>query len=94
MLAGVSRKTIVIAAVFVASSMSLSMSAMAGGYGNDHFDRVNADAPASQPVQAAHSAHPNAAGANHGDVGGDEPVRTESGRRAPGDSIDAMYRGG
>ncbi|SAL69713.1 hypothetical protein AWB67_03984 [Caballeronia terrestris] len=87
-------KTISIAAVLVASSMSLAMPAMAGGYGNDHFDRVNADAPASQPVQAAHSAHPNAAGANHGDVGGDEPVRTESGRRAPGDSIDAMYRGG
>lgn len=29
-----------------------------------------------------------------GGVGGDEAGRSQSGRRAPGDSIDAMYRGG
>jgi len=88
-----------IAALLVAGFASLAVPAYAGGYGPASADCGNVGAPASQHGQTAHTK-----AAEDGDgsvvdkkrsgVGGDESGRSQSGRRAPANSIDPMYRGG
>jgi hypothetical protein len=99
-LSGVVMKVNRVAALLLACSASLAGPAFAGGYGAASAYRPDADASMSQHMQAAHAkaaveeGRGNAADENHGGVGGDDYVRSQSGRRAPGDSIDPMYRGG
>jgi hypothetical protein len=98
-LIGVVMKTKSVAALLVASSVSLTAPAFAGGYGQTSLHHADAGAPVSQhgetaQTKAAAEGQDSAGDANHGGVGGDESVRSQSGRRAPADSIDPAYRGG
>jgi len=98
-LIGVVMKAKSIAALLVASSASLTAPAFAGGYGQSSFDCTDVGAPVSQRGQTAQTkataeGQGSAVDGNRSGVGGDESVRSQSGRRAPADSIDPMYRGG
>jgi hypothetical protein len=98
-LIGVIMKAKSIATLLVASAVSLAAPAFAGGYGQTSVSRTDVDAPASQRGQAAQTkaaseGQGSAVDGNHSGVGGAESVKSQSGRRAPADSIDPMYRGG
>jgi hypothetical protein len=96
-LIGVVMKAKSIAALLVASCASVAAPAFAGGYGQTLCDSTGA--PVSQRGQTA-KAKATAYGQhsvidrNRSGVGGAESGRSQSGRRAPSDSIDPMYRGG
>lgn len=88
-----------IAALVVASSAALAAPAFASGYGPAPYYHPDTGAPASQRgLSAQTTAVEQGKGSmveeNHSGVGGDDPVRSESGTRAPADSIGPMYRGG
>lgn len=95
-------KARVIAALLVASSASLAVPSFAGGCGPASVNGRDVGAPASQRGQTAHTktaedGQGSVVDKKRSGVGGYEPVRSvrsKSGRRAPGDSIDPMYRGG
>jgi hypothetical protein len=105
-LIGVVMKAKSIAALLVASSALLAAPAFAGGYGQTSFDRTDVGARVSQRGQTAQTkataegpgsavdGNRSGVGGDDSGVGGDESVRSQSGRRAPADSIDPMYRGG
>jgi hypothetical protein len=98
-LIGVVMKAKSIAALLVASSASLAAPAFAGGYGQTSVYRTDVGAPVSQRGQtaqtkAAAEGQGSVVDGSRSGVGGDESVRSQSGRRAPADSIDPMYRGG
>lgn len=85
--------------LLIASSASLAASAFASGYGPAPFYRPDVGAPASQQGQTsqAMAAEEGRAAMNdesRNGVGGDESVRSESGGRAPVNSIDSIFRGG
>lgn len=88
-----------IAALLVACAAALAVPSIASGYGPALSYGSDAGAPASQRGQAVHT---KAAEDGQGSVvdekrkgvGGEESIRSHSGRRAPTDSIDPMYRGG
>ncbi len=88
-----------IAVLLVASSASMAAPAFAGG--NDQTSSYRSDVAASvahrgqtAQAKAAAEGHGSVVDVNHSGVGGAEPVKSQSGRRAPGDSINPMYRGG
>lgn len=96
---GVVMKAKSLAALLVASSASLAAPAFAGGDGQSSFYRTDVGAPVSQRGHAAQTkavarAHGSSVGGTRSGVGGEESVKPQSGRRAPTDSIDPMYRGG
>lgn len=88
-----------IAALLVASSVSLAVPSFAGGYGMVSVKGCDVGAPASQRGQTAHTkaagdCQGSVAGQKRSGVGGEESIRAQPGRRAPGGSIDSQYRGG
>lgn len=98
-LIGVVMKARFIAALLVASSVSLAVPCFAGGCGPASVNGRDVGAPASQRGQTADTkvaedGQCSVFDKNRSGVGGDESVRSKSGRRALGDSIDPMYRGG
>jgi hypothetical protein len=98
-LIGVVMKAKSVAALLVASSALLAVPAFAGGndptspYRNDVGVSVSHRGHSAQ-TKAAAEGHGSVVNGNHGGVGGSEPGKSQSGRRAPGDSINPMYRGG
>ncbi|MFM0056015.1 hypothetical protein PQR64_10360 [Paraburkholderia phytofirmans] len=98
-LMGVVMKVRSIAALLVASSALLAASAFAGG--NDQTPSYRSDVAASAShrgqtaqAKAAAEGHGSVVDVNHSGVGGSESGKSQSGRRAPGDSINPMYHGG
>ncbi|CAB3793078.1 hypothetical protein LMG28614_03644 [Paraburkholderia ultramafica] len=88
-----------IAALLVASSASLAVPSIASGYGPSPSNGSDAGAPAAQRGQTIHAkaaedGQGSVVGVKRRGVGGEESVRSQSGRRVPTDSIDPMYRGG
>lgn len=79
-----------IAALLVACSASLAAPAFAGAYVPVSGSRTDSGAPATQSGQTMPSLHSSVVHKSHGGV----TARSPSGKRAPGDSIDPMYRGG
>ncbi|HWT38573.1 MAG TPA: hypothetical protein VN289_19970 [Paraburkholderia sp.] len=91
-------KSKIIVGLLVASAASLAAPAFASGYGPAPYYSPEVGAPASQAGQtaqtlAAEAAQARAADEKRGSVGGDEAMSTQSGRRAPVDSHDQVYRG-
>ena len=88
-----------IAALLVASSASLAVPSFAGGYGPASVYGGDVGAPALQRGQTIRVKAPkygqgSVVDKKHRGVGGAESGKSQSGRRAVGDSIDAQYRGG
>ncbi|MBP0588589.1 hypothetical protein J8I87_02425 [Paraburkholderia sp. LEh10] len=99
-----------IAALSAACAVLFAAPAIAGGYGTAYDTRAGSGASLLQRDQAfqsmpmdvshrsvAHQSHSDHS--DHGDrsdqgVGGSEPGGSQSGKRAPSDTIDPMYRGG
>jgi hypothetical protein len=90
-------KTKFIVALLVASSASLAAPAFASGYGPAPFYRPDVGEPTQRSQSAQTLAGEVGPGSmvdeNGSGVGGDESVRSQSGRRAPVDSVGVMYRG-
>lgn len=91
-------KSKIIVAVFVASAASLAAPAFASGYGPAPYYSPEVGAPASQAGQtaqvlAAEAAQAKAAEESRASVGGDQAMNTQSGRRAPVDRQEQVYRG-
>ncbi|MGT2473362.1 hypothetical protein [Paraburkholderia terrae] len=91
-------KSKLIVTLLIASSASLAAPAFASGYGPAPYYRPDVGAPASQAGQSAQTLAAEAAQAGmmdekRADVGGDEAMTTQSGRRAPADSQGLVYRG-
>ena len=91
-------KSKLIVTLLVASSAALTASAFASGYGPAPYYRPDVGAPASQAGQNAQTLSAEAAQAGAAEsmrmgVGGDETMTTQSGRRAPVDRPDPVYRG-
>ena len=91
-------KTKIIATLLVVSSASLAAPAFASGYGPAPFYRPDVGEPAAQRSQSAQMLAAEVSPGSMVDesrsgVGGDESVRSQSGGRAPADSVDSMYRG-
>jgi hypothetical protein len=96
-LIGVLMKVKFITSLLVASSAALAAPAFASGYGPAPVYRPDVGAPVSQRGQSVHTMAAEEGQGNVIDersIGGDESVRSQSGGRAPADSIDPMYRGG
>jgi hypothetical protein len=100
-LIGIVMKAKSIAALLVASSASLAVPSIASAYGPAPSYGSDVGAPASQRVQTAHTktkavedGQGSVVDEKRRGVGGEESVRSHSGRRAPTDSIDPMYHGG
>ena len=88
-----------IAALLVASSALLVAPAFAVGDDQTSSYRSDVGASVSHRSQTAHTkataeGHGSVVDGSHGGVGGSESGKSQSGRRAPGDSINPMYRGG
>ncbi|PRX36362.1 hypothetical protein B0G75_101551 [Paraburkholderia sp. BL18I3N2] len=88
-----------IAALLVASITLLAAPAFAGGNdqtSSDRSDVATSVVHRSQTTQAKAAAegHGSVVDVNHSGVGGSESGKSQSGRRAPGDSINPMYHGG
>jgi len=98
-LMGVAMNVRSIAAVLVASIALLSAPAFAGSddqsssYRNDVAASVAHRGQTAQ-AKAAAEGHDGVVDVNHSGVGGSESGKSQSGRRAPGDSINPMYHGG
>jgi hypothetical protein len=99
-LIGVVMKGKSIAVLLLASAASVAaVPCFAGGYRHASMNCTGGRAPVTQHGHKA-QAKPATGGqgvpvdAVRSGFGGDETVRTQSGRRAPSDSIDSMYRGG
>ncbi|KAA1000885.1 hypothetical protein FVF58_39705 [Paraburkholderia panacisoli] len=88
-----------LAVLLVASCASLAAPAFAGGDGQTSLYRADVGSPVSHrghavQTKAAVKAHGSAVDGSRSGVGGAESGKSQSGRRAPADSIDPMYRGG
>jgi hypothetical protein len=88
-----------IAALLVASAASLAVPSIASAYGPAASYGSDVGAPASQRGQSVHTkavedGQGSVVDEKRRGVGGEESIRSRSGRRAPTDSIDPMYRGG
>ncbi|WP_168791001.1 hypothetical protein [Paraburkholderia aromaticivorans] len=91
-------KTKFIVALLVACSASLAAPAFASGYGPAPFYRPDVGESAAQRSQsaqtlAAEGSPGSMVDGNGSGVGGNESVRSQSGARAPADSVGVMYRG-
>jgi hypothetical protein len=96
---GVVMKAKSIAILFVASAASMAVPCFAGSHVQGSTSRGCTGLPVTHHAQTAHTkamkeGQGSAVDGMSGGVGGDEAGRSQSGRRAPSDSIDAMYRGG
>ncbi|SAK88098.1 hypothetical protein AWB81_04617 [Caballeronia arationis] len=88
-----------VAVLLVASAASLAVPCFAGSYGQASQGRECTGVPVRHHAQTAHTkvmkeGQGSAVDGMSGGVGGDETGHSQSGRRAPSDSIDATYRGG
>ena len=88
----VNAKTFV--ALLVACSASLAAPAFAGVYLPASDSRSDSGAPSTQSSQTTPSTYSSVVHKNHRGVSGSASARSQSGKRAPGESIDPMYRGG
>ncbi|KAA0997694.1 hypothetical protein FVF58_48115 [Paraburkholderia panacisoli] len=83
--------------LLVASAASLAAPAFSSGYGPAPFYRPDVGEPAQRSQSAQTLAGEVSPGSvvdeNHSGVGGDESVRSQSGGRAPADSVGLIYRG-
>jgi len=87
------------AALMAACLALLAAPAFADAYGPASDSRSGNGAPASQDDQSAQSMRSGETQSsvmhkNHGGVGGSESPGSQSGKRAPDDTLDPMYHGG
>lgn len=88
-----------VAVLLVVSAASMAVPCFAGSHAPASPSRGCTGLPVTHHARTAHAkamkeGQGSAVDGMSGGVGGDEAGRSQSGRRAPSDSIDAMYRGG